>query len=337
LAGPLGFEPRISGFAGLVEAPSKEFHFSGDTSSDAQALTRNGALINSPESRKGQVVSASDQILEHFAAFCKVDLQLGERTIQDRIPQIRRFLAAMSKDPRSITRDDVRSYLASFADKAPATRANILKSLKVFFRDYLKRPKVVETFRFPRRDFKPKQVPSRADLQRFYASLSRLRDRAMFLIYATSGLRKNEVLSLHREDIDLEKRMIIPRKNGTRTKRTWVSFFNEEAKEALEEYLATRTDDDPRLFGMSTRRTHFFVEARLETGLQITPQVLRESFACELGRLNVPDRYVDAFCGRVPQSVLARHYTDFSPDRLKEIYDQAGLRVFGNTEVQRAR
>ena len=50
-------------------------------------------------------------------------------------------------------------------------------------------------------------------------------------------------------------------------------------------------------------------------------------FAYELGRLNVPDRYVDAFCGRVPQSVLARHYTDFSPERLKEIYDQAGLRI----------
>jgi hypothetical protein len=70
-------------------------------------------------------VSSSDQILERFAAFCKVDLQLGERTIQDRIPQIRRFLAVMSKDPRSITRGDVRSYLGGFTDKAPATRASL--------------------------------------------------------------------------------------------------------------------------------------------------------------------------------------------------------------------
>ena len=50
-------------------------------------------------------------------------------------------------------------------------------------------------------------------------------------------------------------------------------------------------------------------------------------FCNEMGRLGVPDRYVDAFCGRVPQSVLARHYTDYSPERLKEIYDRAGLRV----------
>ncbi|NJD77357.1 MAG: hypothetical protein FIB08_09725 [Candidatus Methanoperedens sp.] len=40
------------------------------------------------------------------------------------------------------------------------------------------------------------------------------------------------------------------------------------------------------------------------------------------------DRYVDAFCGRVPQSVLARHYSDFSPEVLKEIYDKANLRYF---------
>ena len=41
----------------------------------------------------------------------------------------------------------------------------------------------------------------------------------------------------------------------------------------------------------------------------------------------MPDRYVDAFCGRVPRSVLARHYTDFSPQKLKEIYEKAKLRV----------
>jgi len=43
--------------------------------------------------------------------------------------------------------------------------------------------------------------------------------------------------------------------------------------------------------------------------------------------LGVLDRYVDAFCGRVPISVLARHYTDYSPEKLKEIYDKAGLKA----------
>jgi intergrase/recombinase len=42
-------------------------------------------------------------------------------------------------------------------------------------------------------------------------------------------------------------------------------------------------------------------------------------------RLGVSETYIDAFCGRVPQSVLARHYTDFSLEKLKEIYEKVNL------------
>ena len=72
----------------------------------------------------------------------------------------------------------------------------------------------------------------------------------------------------------------------------------------------------------------WFEETKSLTKIDITPQRLREWFCCEMGRLNVPDRYIDAFCGRVPKSVLARHYTDFSPEKLKEIYNNANLVTF---------
>jgi len=50
----------------------------------------------------------------------------------------------------------------------------------------------------------------------------------------------------------------------------------------------------------------------------------------------VPDKYVDAFCGRVARSVLARHHADYSPEKLKEIYNKAGLKVLSRTsrEIQ---
>ena len=41
----------------------------------------------------------------------------------------------------------------------------------------------------------------------------------------------------------------------------------------------------------------------------------------------VPDRYIDAFCGRVPGSVLAKHYSDFSPEILKEIYEKENIKI----------
>jgi len=50
-------------------------------------------------------------------------------------------------------------------------------------------------------------------------------------------------------------------------------------------------------------------------------------FFSEILRLGVSEMYVDAFCGRVPKSVLARHYTDFSPEKLGDIYSNSALRV----------
>jgi intergrase/recombinase len=66
---------------------------------------------------------------------------------------------------------------------------------------------------------------------------------------------------------------------------------------------------------------------RSKTGLNMTPQRLREWFCVEMSEVGVQDRYIDAFCGRTPKSVLARHYTDYSPERLKRIYDRANLKI----------
>jgi integrase len=102
-----------------------------------------------------------------------------------------------------------------------------------------------------------------------------IRAKAMFLMYATTGLRPIEVRQLKLIDIDLEKRMIIPRRS-TRSKRTYVTFFNSEAEKALQVYLKTRNDDNPRLFPIRTDNLRAIWRiAREKTGLRITPLALR--------------------------------------------------------------
>ena len=138
------------------------------------------------------------------------------------------------------------------------------------------------------------------------------------------------MLGLTIDDVDLENRLIIPngaRENGT-TKMSWATCFNVEAETYLRKFREKNNGHDNRLMPMASvtvKRT--FDRASKKTGIRITPQVLREWFCSQLGELGVPDRYVDALCGRTPKSVLARHYTDYSPEKLKRIYDKANLTV----------
>jgi integrase len=70
---------------------------------------------------------------------------------------------------------------------------------------------LVESFRFPEQGFKPIKVPTKENFEIFYQALKGPRDRTLFLVFASSGLRHSEVLSLDRfENVNFEKRMLTP-------------------------------------------------------------------------------------------------------------------------------
>ena len=95
-----------------------------------------------------------------------------------------------------------------------------------------------------------------------------------------------------------------------------------------QKYLATRTDDNPRLFRIGYRQFELiWKKATGAAEFPITPQVLRKWHSTELGELMVPDRFVDVFQGRAPKSVLAKHYTGKGLERLQRIYEKANLKA----------
>jgi integrase len=270
-----------------------------------------------------------DEVASKFREYLKVDLRRSEKTAYEHTYYIKRFLKALNVQLESITSDDVREYLKSL-NASSAQYKNILMALKLFFRDFLKKPDVVASFKFPHQVFKPKHIISTEQVREFYNALETPKEKALFMLYATSGLRREEILLLTPEDIDFENRMITPNNHSGETKKSWVSFYNEEAEAALNKYLATKNNSrSKRLFPMQRYEVvHLWNTAKEKTGLNITPQKLRQWFCSEMLRLGVSETYVDAFCGRVPKSVLARHYTDFSPEKLREIYENADFHIF---------
>lgn len=114
--------------------------------------------------------------------------------------------------------------------------------------------------------------------------------------------------------------LILKQHNGS-NKQSWISFYNgETAGELIEQ--------EPEPF-RSNRNTiaHVFKATSKATGINISAQTLRAVFAREMNTRGVSDRHIDAFYGKVPQSILARNYSDYSPEVLKEIYEKANLKI----------
>jgi len=163
----------------------------------------------------------------------------------------------------------------------------------------------------------------------FYNALTSLKEKALFLVACTSGLRKKELLSLTLDDIDLETGLIIPKVyDGSRTKHSFVTFCNQEALKVLKEYLSNRKTKSNRLFPYSNGRdSYIFHDAIKKVGLRITLKTCRLWFNVEMAKKGVPSHYIDAFCGRVPQGVIARHYADYSIEVMEQVYRKANLKV----------
>ncbi len=164
--------------------------------------------------------------------------------------------------------------------------------------------------KFPKRVWKPKILPSKTQLKTFYDALPD-QYKPIFLLLAESGLRIGELLDC---EIDKSNKMLIPKGHTGQTKHSFISFY------------VTEFDSIPKFNVDSV--SHAFLKTSHLTGIKVYPHLLRSVFVREASMGGMPSHYIDVFCGRVPQSVLARSYTDYSPETLKSLYSKAKIKIF---------
>jgi hypothetical protein len=98
----------------------------------------------------------------------KIDLRRSDKTAYEHTYYIKKFLNELPKPVESATVESVREYLKSLKTVSSAQYKNILMALKIFFRDFMKIPEVVSSFKFPHQVFKPKQILNKEQLVQFY-------------------------------------------------------------------------------------------------------------------------------------------------------------------------
>lgn len=276
--------------------------------------------------RVAQTSGSVDEILEAYTHYGTTVLNRSTATLDQHRRYVGRLLRYTDTSPGAMAEADLIAYLESEEPMSDSKRKNILSAFRVFFGEFVESD-VAEGFEIPTMSPNPTQVPTKDELQTFYTAIENPKYRVIFLMYATSGLRSGELVGLTIDDINEADRMLIP-ENESDVKQTWVSFYNEEAKQAYEAFKPTRTTGDKRLFQASKATVNTtFQRISEQSGVKITPQMLRRWFASEMASLGVDSSYIDAFCGRTPDSVLEKHYLDYSPRKLKQIYDDANLTV----------
>ena len=274
---------------------------------------------------KGRKIERAD--IKAFEEYLRINLRLSPSTVLDTVERIRKFLR---RSNWIVSYETVKEYLKSYLNHKPATYNAELKVLKRFAK-FLGISEMMQSFKSAPVDETPPEIPTNDQVRKGFEAQTDVESKALYLFIATTGLRKSEVLNLRRENIDFKTRAVKPN-HYTRSKRSGITFYNEECERYLKQYLKTRTDGDPRVFRISERKWRIiFNRASEATGVRITAKSLRRWHSQRLGELMVPDRFIDIFQGRAPRSVIAKYYTAKGIERLKEIYEGAGLKIISST------
>ncbi|MEX1112668.1 MAG: site-specific tyrosine recombinase/integron integrase [Candidatus Andersenbacteria bacterium] len=165
-------------------------------------------------------------------------------------------------------------------------------------------------------------------------TIEALRDRALFHVLFSTGLRISEAITLDRDDIRESSNEIPVRGKGNKMR---VVFLSAEARQAVADYVNKRVDVDPALFirhkkgvgdqsnlRLTSRTVQRLIKkyaAKAGITKDITPHTLRHSFATDLLSNGADVRQVQELLGHA-SITTTQVYTHLTDTHLQDIHTQ---------------
>lgn len=199
----------------------------------------------------GQETEAKADYIEMFLSAKKIEGR-SEKSLKYYRTTIKRLVNTVGKTVKHITTDDLRGYLANYQTEHESSRVtidNIRRILSSFFgwledEDYiLKSP--VRRIHKVKTGKNIKEIYTDEQLEQMRDSCKEPRDLAMIDMFASTGMRVGEMVLLNKEDINFEDRECIVFGKGEKER---VVYFDARTKLHLQNYIDSRTDDNPALF-----------------------------------------------------------------------------------------
>ena len=189
--------------------------------------------------------------MELFLAAKRIE-GCSEKSLKYYKTTIEMMIATVGKSVKHIETDDIRRYLTKYQEKKKSSKVtidNIRRILSSFFswledEDYiLKSP--VRRIHKVKTGTNIKETYSDEALELMRDNCTELRDLAMIDMLASTGMRVGEMVLLNINDIDFNERECIVFGKGNKER---VVYFDARTKIHLQNYLNSRTDDNPALF-----------------------------------------------------------------------------------------
>jgi integrase/recombinase XerD len=288
-------------------------------------------------------VPPADPAVEGFLAVATA--RLAPRTVEAYRRDLSHLAAWLDRSPADASADDLAAYVAQLrADGlAPTTIARRLAAVRSFFRHQVllgtRTDNPAASVELPKRRRTLPRTLSPAEVERLLDAAAgttprALRDRALTELLYGAGLRVSEAVSLDRQSVDLENRLVRCVGKGNKER---VVPIGREAADALRRYLSRgrpflERRNRQELFlnangGALTRAGVFLILRKLadKAGLEperIHPHLLRHSFATHLLEGGADLRAVQEMLGHADLATTEL-YTHVSDRRRRELYFQA--------------
>lgn len=194
---------------------------------------------------------SEQNLVELFLAAKRIE-GCSEKSLKYYESTIMALLDDLKKDVKYVVTDDIRTYLTEYQARKQSSRVtidNIRRILSSFFswledEDYiLKSP--VRRIHKVKTGTNIKETYSDEALELMRDSCTEIRDLAMIDMLASTGMRVGEMVLLNREDINFNERECVVFGKGDKER---IVYFDARTKIHLQNYLQSRTDDNPALF-----------------------------------------------------------------------------------------
>lgn len=176
----------------------------------------------------------------------------SERTLQYYRVTIEHMLGSIETPIRKITTDEIRGYLVDYQkvnNCSKVTVDNVRRNMSSFFswleeEDYILKSPMRRIHKIKTKQ-PVKETITDEMIEKLRDNCTCVRDLAMIDLLYSTGIRVCELVGLNISDIDFEERECIVFGKGDKERRV---YFDAKAKLHLQEYIESRTDDNPALF-----------------------------------------------------------------------------------------